>query len=116
LIKAFRATLEELEVADLLLHVIDVADPMRDEKMAAVDRLLDELHLGTIPRVVVFNKSDKLPGWEAKALAKKLKGAAVSASRREGLEDLVKLIAQRLWQTEGLPVEDEWAAESRAQL
>jgi GTP-binding protein HflX len=109
LVKAFRATLEELEMADLLLHVIDVSDPMRDEKMQAVDALLDELHLGAIPRLIVFNKTDRVEAWEARALARKHNGVAVSAAEGSGLEPLVEAIAHRLWQSEApLPDPDVW--------
>ena len=71
LMKAFRATLEELEGADLLLHVIDATDPMRDEKIQAVNSLLEELHLGSIPKLIVFNKCDQIESWESRALERK---------------------------------------------
>lgn len=113
LIKAFRATLEELEGADLLLHVIDVSDPMRDEKMAAVQDLLRDLDVGAIPAITVFNKADKVERWEAKALAMKHNGVAISAAAGTGLDRLVQLLAHRLWQSEALPEDDAWAAEAR---
>lgn len=116
LMKAFRATLEELETADLLLHVIDVSDPSRDEKKEAVESLLDELQLGAIPRVVVYNKADKVARFEARALAKREDGAAVCATTGEGLQQLVNLVAHRLWQTEALAEDDAWAAEAREQV
>jgi GTP-binding protein HflX len=115
LMKAFRATLEELESADLLLHVIDVGDPDRDEKMDAVHALLDDLHLGTIPRIIVFNKADLLPGFEPRALARKHDGVAISAEKHLGLEALVNRVAHRLWQTAVLPEDDGWAAEARGE-
>ena len=52
LVTAFRATLEELADADLLLHVVDAADPDLERKLEAVDRLLDELELPAIPRLL----------------------------------------------------------------
>ncbi|MEE8409390.1 MAG: GTPase HflX, partial [Myxococcota bacterium] len=113
LMKAFRATLEELESADLLLQVIDVADPDRDNKMRTVHSLLDDLHLGTIPRIAVFNKADRVEGYEPRLLARKHHGVAISAEQGDGLERLVSLIAHRLWQTEVLPEDDAWAAEAR---
>lgn len=116
LMRAFRATLEELESADLILHVIDIADPMRDEKVVTVNDLLDELHLGGIPRVVVYNKADKVEPFEARALATKNAAVSLSATTGDGLERLVHLIAHRLWQTEALPEDDAWAAEARQKV
>ncbi|MEO1174824.1 MAG: GTPase HflX, partial [Myxococcota bacterium] len=115
LMRAFRATLEELETADLLLHVIDISDPRREEKMAAVDEVLEELDLIGIPRVVVFNKCDQVEPFEATALARRHDGVAVSAVTGAGLRKLVNQIAHRLWQVEALPDESEWAAEARAE-
>jgi len=62
LLKAFASTLEELQEADLLLHVIDIADPFWKEKKQVVEQLLDELELGRIPRLDVFNKIDRVAG------------------------------------------------------
>ena len=112
--KAFRATLEELEGADLLLHVVDVADPRRDEKQAAVRELLDELQLGGIPQIVVYNKADLLPRLEAQTLAHH--ATCVSAQTGQGLAQLVSLIARTLWQIEALPENDPWAEEARQTL
>ncbi len=61
LVRAFRATLEELEQADLLLHVVDCADPGNDFKRQQVEAILDEMHLAHIPRFTVYNKCDRLP-------------------------------------------------------
>ena len=58
LLRAFRATLEELESADLLLHVLDISDPMVKQKQETVDALLQELQLSRIPQLIVYNKSD----------------------------------------------------------
>jgi GTP-binding protein HflX len=96
LVAAFRATLEELADADLLLHVVDAADPRLEQKLEAVERLLAELHLAEIPRLVVLNKSDLLEPYEADALARRFSGVAVSAARRSGLADLVHAAEERL--------------------
>jgi GTP-binding protein HflX len=115
LIKAFRATLEELEVADLLLHVIDIADPMQREKMETVDNLLSELELDGIPRVVVYNKSELVPAFQARAMSAQVHGVAVSAHTGAGLMNLVELIAQRLWQTDALLESHLWAEKARSE-
>ncbi|TWI08272.1 ribosome rescue GTPase HflX [Aerolutibacter ruishenii] len=62
LVAAFRSTLSESREADLLLHVIDAADPLRDERIAQVNAVLAEIGAGDIPQVLVFNKIDRLEG------------------------------------------------------
>ncbi|MCG8455262.1 MAG: GTPase HflX [Holophagales bacterium] len=89
LVAAFRATLEELADADLLLHVVDAADEALDQKRAAVESLLDELGLAAIPRLLVLNKTDLLPPVQAEALARRLGGVLVSARERRGMGDLI---------------------------
>jgi GTP-binding protein HflX len=61
LVRAFRATLEELEQADLLLHLVDASDPGNDFKRLQVEAILDEMKLAHIPRFTVYNKSDRMP-------------------------------------------------------
>ena len=113
LVQAFRATLEELESADLLLHVIDVSDPRREEKAQVVRGVLSDLGLSGIPMITVYNKADRIPQFEAMALARKADGAAISALTGQGLAPLVNRIAHRLWQTEALPENNAWALEAR---
>ena len=60
LVAAFRSTLSEAREADLLLHVIDAADPHRDERVGQVDAVLKEIGAGGIPQLLVFNKIDRL--------------------------------------------------------
>ncbi|MFZ5638402.1 MAG: ribosome rescue GTPase HflX [Pseudomonadota bacterium] len=62
LVAAFRSTLSEAREADLLLHVIDAADPHRDERIAQVDAVLEEVGAGDIPQLLVFNKIDRIEG------------------------------------------------------
>jgi GTP-binding protein HflX len=79
LLQAFKATLEELQEADLLVHVIDLSNPAYREQMAVVDKLLGELELGDIPCLRVFNKIDKAPyPVQARAEAEK-EGVVISA-------------------------------------
>jgi GTP-binding protein HflX len=88
---AFRATLEELEDADLLLHVVDVSDPRFEEQMEAVDAILGDLHLDSVPKLAVFNKVDRLSdGSETLgSLCRRHGAVAVSALRGHGLAELV---------------------------
>ncbi|MHB8912027.1 MAG: ribosome rescue GTPase HflX [Lysobacter sp.] len=60
LVAAFRATLSEAREADLLLHVVDAADPLRNDRIAQVDEVLNEIGAGDIPQVLVFNKIDRI--------------------------------------------------------
>jgi GTPase len=89
LVAAFRATLEELADADVLLHVVDAADPEMERKMDAVSRVLSDLDLQTIPRLLVMNKSDRVDPVELAGLCRRYEAIAVSALKRTGLEQLI---------------------------
>ncbi len=89
LVTAFRATLEELADADLLLHVVDAADQRMTQKVAAVEALLQSLELAAIPRLMVYNKTDLLAPAAAAALAQREGAVAISAARRQGLAELI---------------------------
>jgi GTPase len=97
LVSAFRATLEELGDADLLLHVVDAADPRHDQQIQAVERILRDLGLEDKKRLLVFNKADRLPAGEAEAIAHQRDGVAVSATTRDGLSDLLHRCDRLLW-------------------
>jgi GTPase len=79
LARAFRATLEELNEADLLLHLVDAADPDHEQQMEAVERILADLGLGETPRLLVLNKVDLLPPAERMRLLQDPKVVAISA-------------------------------------
>ncbi len=89
LVAAFRATLEELADADLLLHVHDAADERLEDHGESVERLLSELDLAHVPRLPVLNKSDLVAPAEVETLARRLGAVPVSAARRTGLERLL---------------------------
>jgi GTP-binding protein HflX len=89
LVAAFRATLEELEHADLLLHVVDAQDPSRDEHVGAVERVLEGLGLMDRPRLKVWNKAEGLTDEELAGLLRREGGVAVSALRRHGIDQLL---------------------------
>ncbi len=93
LVEAFKATLEELEYADLLLHVIDASNPDWPAQAAVVDQLIHELGAEQIPRLEVFNKCDRsfgdiLPHGEDRV--------SISAKTGEGLPQLLQAIGKRL--------------------
>ncbi|MEM7352996.1 MAG: GTPase HflX [Acidobacteriota bacterium] len=96
LVTAFRATLEELADADLLLHVLDAADEHLEAKEHAVDALLVDLELEAIPRLIVLNKADLLPEAEVDALLAHHGGVAVSAVKRQGLKQLIAAVEEAL--------------------
>ncbi len=93
LVDAFKATLEELTFADLLLHVIDASDPNWREQAAVVDRLIQELGVGETPRLEVFNKCDKFVG---DILPHGEDMVPISAKTGAGLDALLAAIGRRL--------------------
>jgi GTP-binding protein HflX len=100
LMAAFRATLEELSEASLLVHVVDVSTPDFERRMAAVRKVLDGLGYCDVPELLVFNKADRMPPDEAHTIASRLGGVAVSAATRAGLEDLLTNAERLLWRQE----------------
>jgi GTPase len=96
LTRAFRATLEEMADADLLVHVVDASDPDRDQHIAAVEAILGELGLGEKPRIIVWNKADKLETADADHLA--AHGFVVSALDRATFGPLLLALERALWQ------------------
>ncbi len=99
LARAFRATLEEMADADLLVHVVDASDPDRDQQIRAVDGILVDLGLGDKPRVLVWNKADKLSPEEAEHLANHAGGFVVSALERATFGPLLLAIERALFQS-----------------
>jgi GTPase len=90
LITSFRATLEEVQKAEVLLHVQDAASASRDEHKAEVEKVLKELGVEDKPRIEVLNKIDLLPESERSAPGDQ--GVAISAKTGEGLDDLLQRI------------------------
>jgi GTP-binding protein HflX len=97
LFAAFRATFEETEDADLLLHVVDVSDPAIADHIRATEHLLGELGLAKTPTVLVLNKADRLPPGEAEPIARGRGGIAVSAVDRTSLVPLLTEMESRLF-------------------
>ncbi len=99
LVGAFRTTLAELRDADLLLHLVDASANDPATQMNAVEEILTELDLGRIPRLLIFNKCDRLREEEAGALCRRYGGLGVSALRPSTLAPLVERLAQALAET-----------------
>ena len=93
LVDAFKATLEELTFADLLLHVIDASDPHWREQAEVVDKLIQELGAAETPRLEVFNKCDKFVG---DILPHGEDMVSISAKTGAGMDGLLSAIEKRL--------------------
>jgi GTP-binding protein HflX len=92
-VAAFRATLEELKDADVLVHVLDASHPALEEHAAAVERILGELEVADRPTVLALNKVDRTEGGRGlEALVARRDGVAISAATGEGLQELLKAI------------------------
>lgn len=109
LMGAFKATLEELHDADLLLHVVDASQSRFEDQISQVERILEELGLGDKPQLLVFNKSDLLAELKkadtvaflkVRQIARTRKGLTVSARDRKSLAPLIQELQHRFWQEE----------------
>ncbi len=110
LIAAFRATLEELEEADLLIHVVDAADAAREQQIAAVEHILGELKLDGKPRLLVFNKIDRLgPDAILELAAERERSIAVSARDADSTLPLLRAMKRALWAEDKLALDEEEA-------
>ena len=97
LVEAFKATLEEVVQADLLLHVVDISHPQAEEQIAAVNTVLKEISAEGKPTLMVFNKIDRLAGTVSAMLREKYPHAVcISAITGEGIEPLLAEIGTQL--------------------
>ena len=98
LVAAFQSTLTEAREATLLLHVVDASDPRRDEHIAQVDAVLEEIGAQQIPQIIVFNKIDRLgmPPRTDRNAEGRADAVWISAEKRLGLDLLAGAIAERL--------------------
>ncbi len=102
LIGAFKATLEELEDADLLLHLVDLSNPRYEEQIKAVDKILNDLDLGTQQRLLVFNKIDQVPEEDLPHICRRYDAVPVSALKRGSFGSLLDEMQRRFWPEEGV--------------
>lgn len=96
LFTAFKATLEELNEASLLLHVIDASDPQVLKRKEAVEKILTEMELSDIPTICVINKSDLAESDIVNELVIETGGLAISAIKTSGIEELLEAVKQAL--------------------
>ena len=101
LVAGFRATLEEIQDADVLIHVADVSNPAVERHIESVRKILEDLGLNDRPECLVLNKCDRLPADEAARIARQLGGVPVSAKTRSGLQAMLETIEPLLF--EGRP-------------
>jgi GTP-binding protein HflX len=94
LLVAFRATLEELNSADLLLHVIDISNPRFEDQIESVEKILSDLNLNNIPSIRIFNKQDLVEKDTTERLCHIFDAIAVSANRESTLFELIKKMEQ----------------------
>ncbi len=94
LIAAFKSTLTEARESDLLLHVVDAADPAAEERIVEVNRVLEEIGAGAVPQLIVWNKADQLEHWPAPDPT--AKSVHISALNGVGLPELRSTIEARL--------------------
>ncbi|MFC1533586.1 GTPase HflX [Thermodesulfobacteriota bacterium] len=97
LMEAFAATLEELYDADLLLHVVDAASPRMEVQIKAVEHVLVQLDLKTVPTLLILNKADLLTKDNAASLSKLLDGITISALDQDTLHPLLLKIEDFIW-------------------
>jgi GTPase len=97
-VAAFKATLEELDEADVLVHVVDASHPQLDEQVAAVESLLGELELRDQPTIVALNKVDRIGDGRGPlpSLVARFDGVAISARTGEGIDRLLERISRAL--------------------
>ena len=99
LVAAFRATLEEISDSDLIVHVVDAANPRASQQVASVDKILGDLELGGIPQIIALNKSDLITADVVESLQRELsldkhiEGVAISAIHRKSLSALAERIS-----------------------
>ncbi|HET9468863.1 MAG TPA: GTPase HflX [Vicinamibacterales bacterium] len=119
LVAAFRATLEQVAEADLVLHVIDVSSPERDRHIEAVRRVLDEVGAANVAMLDVFNKCDLIEAGEVERLERLYPEALfISALRNTGRSEMIDAIAEKLeLDTRRVVLEyDEASAEDREKI
>jgi GTP-binding protein HflX len=96
LVESFKATLEEAAEADLLLHVVDFANPQHAQQVQAVNDVLDEIGAGELPQLLVYNKVDRVPGMPAEVVREshgKILNIKVSAVTGAGIDLLRGVLA-----------------------
>ncbi|MCL5023028.1 MAG: GTPase HflX [Nitrospirae bacterium] len=97
LMAAFRSTLEELEDADLLVHLVDASNPRFEQQIASVETILGELGLASKDQLLVFNKIDRIPEDEVENLKGRFGAVALSARELSTFRSFLEAVEARIW-------------------
>jgi GTP-binding protein HflX len=97
LMAAFRSTLEELEDADILVHLVDASSPRFEQHITSVNKILEELNLRDKPQLLVFNKIDKISKEEAGNLRVRFHAVTVSALDSLTFIPLLEALESYIW-------------------
>lgn len=98
LVAAFKATLEELEDASLLIHLVDISNPRFENHIESVNKILNQLGLDKKPVILVFNKIDKVSPFETRQICQRYNAISISAIDKKTLIPLINEIKNRLWE------------------
>lgn len=98
LVNAFKSTLEELEDANLLIHLVDISNPHFEAHIESVNKILKELGLDKKPVILVFNKIDKISPQQAETICNRYDAIGISALNKNTLIPLIDQIKTRLWE------------------
>ena len=96
LITAFRATLEEMEGSDILIHLVDASSTQIEEHIESVQKILDDLNLSGIPRLLVYNKADLLSDERLESMRQASDAVIISAIDRNSLLPMIERVSQML--------------------
>jgi len=97
LFAAFKATLEELEDADLLMHVVDISNPRFEQHIKSVEKILSDLNISDKPVLLVFNKQDLVAKEDIKPICNRYGALSVSALKQETLHSLLVALEKNIW-------------------
>ncbi|MCS7203608.1 MAG: GTPase HflX [Thermodesulfovibrio sp.] len=97
LVAAFKSTLEELEDAHLLIHLVDISNPQFENHIDSVNKILKELNLDKKPKILVFNKIDRVSPEEVRQICRRYNAIGISAINKDTLLPLVEEIKNKLW-------------------
>ncbi len=97
LLSAFKATLEELEDADLLLHIVDISNPRFEQHIKSVEKILSDLGLSAKPVLPAFNKEDLVDKESVRGICRRYNAVSFSAKEPRTFDRLLKAIEGRLW-------------------
>lgn len=98
LVNAFKSTLEELEDANLLIHLVDISNPHFEAHIESVNKILKELGLDKKPVILVFNKIDKISPQQTETICNRYDAIGISALNKNTLIPLIDQIKTRLWE------------------